>query len=214
MKTDDLIDSLVADLAPVRRGTVAARIALAAAAGGTVALALVVTWLGLRPDLGEAAGGAMFWVKAAYAVIFGLAGFWASERLARPAGSGRGGLMLAAAAVTILLAVGLAGLIATPPGERMGLWLGGSWRRCPVNILLLSAPTLVLALLAMRRLAPTRLRLAGAAAGLFAGGVAATAYGLHCVETAPIFVATWYTVGMGLSAAAGALAGPWALRWR
>lgn len=214
MKTDELIDSLAANLAPVRRGFVPARIAGTAALGGALALALVFVWLGLRPDLREATGDMMFWMKAGYAAIFGLAGFWSAERLARPAGSGRGGLILVGAALAILLAIGLYKLMAAPPAERMGLWLGGSWRRCPVYILTLSVPTLALALIVIRRLAPTRLRLAGAAAGLFAGGVAATAYGLHCTETAPIFVATWYSLGMGLSAAVGALVGPWALRWR
>ena len=66
----------------------------------------------------------------------------------------------------------------------------------------------------LRGRAPTRLGLGCAAGGLFAGGVAAAAYGLHCPETAALFVVTWYTLGIALSAALGALLGPWALRWR
>ena len=123
-------------------------------------------------------------------------------------------MILSLAALGAVLVIGVARLMAVPADERMAQWLGGSWTRCPGNILALSVPTLILALLVMRRMAPTRLVLAGAGAGLFAGGVAATAYGLHCLESAPIFLATWYSLGVALSTAAGALAGPWALRWR
>ena len=35
--------------------------------------------------------------------------------------------------------------------------------------------------------------LAGAVAGLAAGGVAATLYAAHCTDNSPLFVATWYT---------------------
>ena len=55
---------------------------------------------------------------------------------------------------------------------------------------------------------------AGASAGLLCGGVAAMAYGLSCTETAPVFVATWYSLGMALPAVLGGLLGPWVLRWR
>jgi hypothetical protein len=56
-----------------------------------------------------------------------------------------------------------------------------------------------------RRLAPTHFRAAGAAAGLSAGGWAATIYCLHCPEVSAIFVLTWYTLGIALAASVGAL---------
>jgi hypothetical protein len=65
----------------------------------------------------------------------------------------------------------------------------------------------------MRRFAPTRPTLAGAAAGLLSGGLAATVYGLHCQETAIPFVAIFYTLGIVLSTAAGAIIGSRVLRW-
>jgi len=57
------------------------------------------------------------------------------------------------------------------------------------------------------------LRLTGAAAGLAAGASAATLYGLHCPEVSALFVLIWYSLGMLVAAAIGALAGPRVLRW-
>ncbi|MBU1375757.1 MAG: DUF1109 domain-containing protein [Alphaproteobacteria bacterium] len=214
METERLIDSLAANLTPAPSRQVSRRIVMTALVGAAAALVAVLFWLGLRSDLMIAVGGRMFWMKAAYAAILGVAGFACAERLARPTGSARGGLLLAVAALGVLAVIGLTMMMMTPPAERMALWLGQSWRRCPFYILALSIPTLALALLTMRRFAPTRLGAAGAAAGLFAGGVAATVYGLHCGETSPIFLLTWYSLGVALSTALGALLGPWALRWR
>ena len=214
MRTDELIDALAADLRPAPARMVPLRMAWVALAGGAIALGLVAFWLGFRPDLGAALGSAMFWMKAGYAAILGLAGFLALERLARPAGAGRLGLALAAAAILLFVAVGAAQLLLAPADLRLSLWLGQSWRRCPITILALSVPMLIVTLVVVRAFAPTRLALAGGAAGLFCGGVAAAAYGLHCPETAPAFVATWYSLGVALPTAVGGLVGRWALRWR
>ena len=64
------------------------------------------------------------------------------------------------------------------------------------------------ALAVLRQGAPTRPRLAGAVAGLLAGGVAATFYAAHCTDDSPLFVATWYTVAVAILAALGALLAP------
>jgi len=214
MRTDELIDALAAGLRPAPARLTQQRLGWTALAGGAAALSLVALWLGFRADLPEAVRGTTFWMKAAYATVLAAAGFLALERLARPAGSAWRGLLLAGAAVLLLAAAGTAELLGAPQAARLPMWLGHSWRQCAIYILLLSGPMLVLTLLVVRRLAPTRLGLAGGAAGLLCGGVAATAYGLHCPETAFAFVATWYTLGMALSAALGATLGPWLLRWR
>ncbi|HSV58580.1 MAG TPA: NrsF family protein, partial [Variovorax sp.] len=69
------------------------------------------------------------------------------------------------------------------------------------------------ALLALKGLAPTRPALAGAAAGIMAGGAGATVYALHCPELAAPFLAVWYVAGMLIPVVAGALIGPRLLRW-
>jgi hypothetical protein len=214
VETDRLIESLAEGLKPAPPRQVPRRIATAAMVGAPLALIVVATLLGFRPDLAVAVLGMTFWMKSGYALSLAVAGFWCAERLARPAGSARGGAWLAASALAVLVAIGLADLMMAAPQDRLAMWLGKSWRTCPRNILLLAAPTLALALLAVRSLAPTRLVQAGAAAGLFAGGVATLVYCLHCPETGPAFVATWYTLGVALSAAAGAALGPFVLRWR
>ncbi|CAM5477612.1 hypothetical protein SSTU70S_05199 [Stutzerimonas stutzeri] len=75
----------------------------------------------------------------------------------------------------------------------MPLLLGSTWRECLANIALLSVPAFIAAFWpAPRGLAPTRPHLAGGAAGLLAGSVAALAYSLHCPEMAVPFWALWH----------------------
>ena len=60
-------------------------------------------------------------------------------------------------------------LLATPPGYRLQLMLGTTWRVTTANVVLLSLPSLAAVMQAMKSLAPTHLVLAGAGAGLLAG---------------------------------------------
>jgi hypothetical protein len=62
-------------------------------------------------------------------------------------------------------------------------------------------------------MAPTRLCLTGAAAGLAAGAFAAVLYGLFCEQVSPIYILTRDTLGIALAADVGALGGPRLLRW-
>jgi hypothetical protein len=101
----------------------------------------------------------------------------------------------------------------TPDGMKSGKLMGHSALFCPVAILVLSLPMQVAAILAARRLAPVRPGLAGMAAGLIAGGIAALASGLACTEGALVFVAVWYSAGMILSGLAGWVVGRRVLRW-
>ena len=65
----------------------------------------------------------------------------------------------------------------------------------------------------MKGLAPTRLALAGAAAGLLSGATAALVYALHCPEMEAPFLGVWYVAGMAVPFVVGALLGPLVLRW-
>jgi hypothetical protein len=156
----------------------------------------------------------MFWVKAGYTGLIALAGYGCARLLARPVGGARKGFVLAGVVVALVTLGGAVQFMMTDASERMLLLAGGSWQVCSQNIVILGAPILGMTLLALRSLAPTKLVLTGAAAGLFAGGLAATVYGLHCPEHALAFVAVWYSIGMAILTVAGAMLGPWALRWR
>jgi hypothetical protein len=213
MRTDELITLLGADATPVRGHAPAQRLALGAGAGAVIVLTLVLGWLGLRPDLAKAAAGGFFWIKAAYTAGLGAAGFWAVERLGRPGVSatrpaGVGALVLL---LFVLAALGQ-GLGMGGPARLIAVE-GVSWTVCTRNIAILSVPLLVITLLILRHLAPTRPKTAGFAAGVFSGGLAATLYGLHCPEATFVFVALWYTLGVVVSGGFGAVAGRWALRW-
>ena len=213
MKTDDLVKLLAAGVAPVPAGAAGRRIAVAMGWGVAGAALLLVFALGIRSDLAQAAGEWMFWLKPAFTACLALAGVVAAERLARP--GMRLGRVWAALATPVLLlwlmaAVVLAG---AAPAERADLIFGDTWQECPFNIAFISLPLFAAALWALRGLAPTRLALAGASAGLLAGAVGALVYALHCPESAAPFLAIWYVLGIAIPTLAGAVLGPRALRW-
>jgi hypothetical protein len=55
--------------------------------------------------------------------------------------------------------------------------------------------------------------LTGAIIGVAAGATAASFYSLHCPEMAMTFLLLWYTAGIAIIAAIGAIVGPRCLRW-
>lgn len=213
MDTDRLVSLLAAGVTPVDSHVVTRRFCWALLAGALGATLLVIAFYGLRPDIRTMLVTPLFWAKVALPVTLLAGAVAVTVRLSRPAAPP--GIAWAGVAAPIA-AVWLAGLIVvslTPAGARESLLLGQTWRSCPINIALLSMPGFLAAFSAVRGLAPTRLRTAGAAAGLMAGATAAIAYCLHCPEMAVPFWAVWYVLGMALPAAAGALAGPTWLRW-
>lgn len=214
MKTKDMITMLAADVAPVDRHVAAKRFARALLIGGTGAVLLMLLRLGLRPDLDAMLRAPLFWAKMAFPLALALGALVAAARLSRPglpvSGPGWAALITP---VLVVWVVAMAVLWLAPAPERMGLVLGLSWKTCPFNIASLSVPGFIAVMWAMRGLAPTRLRLAGAIGGLLAGSVATVAYCLHCPEMAVPFWAVWYLLGMLLPALVGALLGPRLLRW-
>ena len=213
MRTDDLIDSLARNVEPVQPRRGGRAIALALAVATPVALALMVLLLGMNPQLREYLGMPMFWVKFGFGAVLALIAVVLVARLSRP-GVRAGAVKLAPLAPVILLwLLAIVALATAAPQERSVLIFGSSWSVCPVNIAILSVPTLVGALIALRTMAPTQLVAAGAAAGLLAGGVGTAVYALHCPELAAPFLAIWYVLGALVPVAVGALLGPRVLRW-
>ena len=213
MKTEELVALLATGTPAVQHGATTRRMALALSAGGVGSALLMAGLLGVRPTLAQDATLAMFWVKFAFVATLLAGGVAAVLRTSRP-GARLNRLMWALAApVAAMWLLAAANLATAQPEDRAALMLGQTWQVCAFRIALLSLPSFAAALWAMRSLAPTRLRIAGAAAGLCAGAIGALVYTFHCPELSAPFIGTWYLLGMLIPAAAGALTGPWFLRW-
>lgn len=213
MKTDELIGLLARDAAPVKSGALPRRLSALALAGAVAALLIMIPAIGFRPDLPAALADPTFWMKAAYTFALSVAGFLLAERLSRPGAVSRLGWVLAGVSAAAIAALAVIQLITMPPAEMPAAIMGSSWNSCPWLIFGLALPGLAAILWTMRGFAPTRTSLAGAAAGLLAGAVSATVYGLHCDENAAAFVAVWYTAGIALATLTGSVVGSRVLRW-
>jgi hypothetical protein len=211
MRTDDLIRALAADNAP--RAPLARHFTIALLAGILAAAILFAILLGPRPDIAQVASDAGFLFKLAATLTLAASAVWLSLRLARPGVEG------GAAAVGLLIAPALVAVVAgiesmsLDPSTRMTKLIGTSWPTCLVYIPLISLPVLAATLIGLRHGAPTRPAIAGLVAGLAAGGLGAAIYALYCQENSALFLATWYTLGIVIVSAAGALAGSRVLRW-
>ncbi|PFH12412.1 hypothetical protein BCF11_4894 [Collimonas sp. PA-H2] len=213
MKTDDFVSLLAAGVAPVDRHASAKGFGRALLLGGLGAVILIVLFYGVRPDIHAMLGTPLFWLKLAFPLLLGAAALLLASRLARP-GLAAGNAWPALALPLLLVWSASALILWSAPQElRASLLMGATWRSCPFNIALLSAPSLIAVFWAMRGLAPTRLRLAGAAAGLLSGAIATAAYCLHCPEMGVPFWGVWYVLGMLIPTLVGALCGPRLLRW-
>lgn len=214
LKTDELIQSLAANVPRVAPGTVARRVAIGLGLGALGSVAVMLAWLGPRPDLAQAVFTPMFWMKLGYAAATGLIAAALLARLARPAAKPGALAALVAAPFVVVAAMALVRFAQAPPDARYALLMGHSSMICLWRILMIGLPVLAGAVWAVRGLAPTRLMLAGLVAGGCAGGIGAAIYAIACDETSAPFLAIWYTLGMVVVTAVGALAGSRLLRWR
>jgi hypothetical protein len=213
MKTDELISMLARGPEAIETGAPRRRYVTALGWGAFGAALLMAIMLGARPDLAEAARLPMFWVKLAFPAALLAGALLATQRLSRPGAPLRHVPAAIVAPVIAMWLLAAVVLLAAAPGQREELLFGATWAACPFNVAILSVPVFVALLWAMKGLAPTRLALAGAAAGLLSGAVAALVYTLHCPEMAAPFLGVWYLLGMLIPTALGALLGPHVLRW-
>src|SRR5215216_6249803 len=212
MDTDQLIRTLAADNTH-RARPVGFALMLALLAAAPVSLLMFFTELGVRPDVMVAMRNPFFDLKFAVTLALAIAAIAVSLHLSRPEASLRGFGWLLLAPVGILTAA-IGGEMMMPQRLPMMTRLVGknSWT-CLTAIPLMSLPLLVGALIGLRHGAPARPAVAGAIAGLFSAGLAATLYASHCTDDSPLFVAAWYTIATALVIAIGALAGAKVLRF-
>lgn len=213
MKTDDLIGLLSNQVTRIERGVVARRFVKALVLGGLGSLILMSVVFGVRHDLASVARTTIFWAKMAYPLAIAVGAMLAVMRLGRPGARAGYSWALIALPFVAVWAASMVVLDDTASGERWAVVLGHTWRTCPFNIMLLSLPTFPAVFWAVKSLAPTQLRLAGAVAGLLASSTATIVYCLHCPEMSPAFWSVWYAIGMLVPAGIGAWLGPKLLRW-
>ena len=213
MRTEELIRSLASDTRPVSRHAHQQRVLIGLVGGGLAALAVMVPWMGFRQDLPDAMISAAFLMKWAYTISLGIVALIATVQVSRPESAPMRLIWLIAVPFVMLAMVSALELATTPLEGWMPMWLGHSWQQCSARVAMLAVPIFAGLLWSFRSLAPTRLRAAGAVAGLVSGASAATIYGLHCPEVSATFVLTWYTLGIVAAAGIGALDGPRLLRW-
>ena len=191
MNTDDLIEALASDARRVPAWQAGSRVACCTVMGLIATVAAVGLTLGYRPDLVVVWGDAAFLMREAYTLS--IAGFAALLllRLGQPGAPLRLPLLgLAATMAAVVFAV-IVEQSALGGPARLDAWLGQSWRSCSLNVGLISLVATPLLFIAARRLAPLQPTFAGFAAGLVAGALAASAYGLFCPESAVSFMASW-----------------------
>jgi hypothetical protein len=212
MKTDQLIKALAADHAHEGLG-LGQRLAVGVLIALAVSAVLFLWWLGMRRDMATAVMEPRFLLKFPVTLTLAAAAAGIALRLARP-GATLGPWAPLLVIGPALLAVGIATeLMMMPSATWMPRLIGRNSMVCLASIPLLAAPILLAVLMVLRQGAPTRPVLAGAAAGLVSGALGAALYALHCLDDSPLFVATWYGIGISALTLVGAAVGARVLRW-
>ena len=211
MKTDDLIRTLAEDN-DWRTTATGTTLLIALVAAAPVSMAIFLMALGVRPDFASATHNPFFDLKFAVTLALAFSAVLVVLPLSRPgtALGARAWLLLVPVA---LLAAGIAFDLAMPQSTTWSdRLIGSNSRICLTAIPAMALPLLIAALIGLRHGASTRPALSGAVAGLMSGGLAATVYASHCTDDSPLFVATWYSIGIAGLTAVGAAAGSRVLR--
>jgi hypothetical protein len=214
MRTDELINTLVADHAaqprprPIGHGLVMAIIG-----GLAISAALFSITLGFRPDIVSALGTWRFDMKLADNLVLVIVTIWVVLRLSRPTTTPPSAMRALVVPAFLLLAAVMYELVTVPASGWLNRAMGMNGFMCLANIIFLSIFPLSAVVYALRQAAPMSPALAGAAAGLLAGALGATVFAMHCMDDSPLFVAIWYTLATGLMAMVGLLVGQYVLRW-
>lgn len=202
MPHDALIHDLSADLAPVRRRSVAREAALLL---GLAALELVL-FLGLgamRPDMGQQIATPFMWWKLGGLALVAAIGCVTALGSLTPTASPRRGVRLTLIAAALVV---IAGMMLDPgPASQAPLIerihpLQGMG--CALAIIVLSLPVVAMMAILMRRAAPTNAEGSALAIGLAAGSWGAFVFAFCCRFNDPLYVAIWYGVACAIVAAA------------
>lgn len=211
MKTDDLIRALASDTHP-RSIRPARLLAFVLPLAVAIAVAVFLLAIGPREDLVAALQTVRFDFKLVVAAILAASALAMVARIARPDADWSRGIVLVIAPAILLAGVALE-LVMLEPGRWAPAAMGTNALVCLTFIPLIGLGPLALFVVFLRNGATVKPVLAGALAGLAAGGLAAVLYALHCTDDSPLFVAIWYSIAIAILAALGAVAGRLAVRW-
>jgi len=213
MTTAQLVALLASEAGPVHRERCTRKLAIALGTGGLIAFscAALIGHVSIRNSILSNPSG--FALKSLYALSIALPALLSLSAHSRP-GAERPPVRL-----PVALAVAIVGIasIAHSAGYPLARWpqLLSDFRpaTCALAIVACSVPAFIALILALRTLAPTRLRTTGGLAGLAAGSVGSAVYALICTDNSPAHVFIWHSLGIILVAAAGWVMGPRLLRW-
>jgi len=214
MRTDELINTLVADHAaqprprPIGHGLVMAIIG-----GLAISSALFSLTLGVRPDILSALSTWRFDLKLSANLVLVIAATWVALRLSSPTTKPLSAMRPLLVPALLLLAAAMYELVTVPASAWPSRAMGVNGVMCLASIIFLSVLPLTATIYALRQGAPASPAVMGAVGGLLAGSLGATVFAMHCTNDSPLFVAIWYTLAIGLTAIVGLLVGQYVLRW-
>jgi hypothetical protein len=212
METNELIRALASD---ARLRAASSSSVWWGALGLAIALAAAVFFamLGPRPDIATAAETPRFLFKFVVTITLAVSAFGLVRVLSGPGEAWRKAMLsLATAPALIILAV-IVELFLVPQDAWSARLVGTNSMVCLTYIPLIGIGPLAIFLFALRHSAPAKPNLAGAIAGVLAGGIAATFYAAQCTDDSPLFVATWYTIAIAALALVGAVGAYRFARW-
>jgi len=200
--TDALILELSAHLAPVQRRSLRREAGMLLALG-VLELVLILVLGAMRPDMGRViASPLMGWKIGSLAILAGVSCTLAVRSFTPSSRRARGVLLLSLLAV--LLCVG--GAFATSAAENR---LSVAERLAPAHgmlcacaIVLLALPLMGLLGILMRRAAPVRPTRSAWMSGIAASTSGALIFTACCPNNDPLYIVTWYSVGVGIVAVA------------
>ncbi|MEX2744508.1 NrsF family protein [Rhizobium mongolense] len=212
MQTNDLINALKAD-AEKQAMPLGYAWWVAIVAATIIAAGVFFVLIGPRPDFAVAAHTLRFLFKFIVTLALAVVAFALLRVLSRPGSDVRRAACWLFLVPILLGTAVVAELFVVPSDQLVTVWWGSNVYVCLTFIPLIGLGPLAVLLAALRHGAPTRPRLAGAVAGLLAGGIAATFYAAHCTDDSPLFVATWYSIAIAGLAALGTILGRRVARW-
>lgn len=213
MSTEELIRELSAT--PLKAGPypAAGRLAIGLAIGLAGAALFLMSLNGFDAELGFAKHPAPFLTKIVYSTSVGLAALFIAFNLSSPEKRPSRGQLLAFAPVAIMMMLAMTELFMSPPETWLDLMFGYGVTSCVTTILMISIPVFAGLFWSFRKFAPTHPQTTGASIGGVAGAAAAAVYALTSGDASTCFVFIWYTMTIGMTAAAGIVLGSRFLRW-